>query len=168
MLRKVVFYALDLDMWAPVNQLHCTTISLHMCLTARYLGVTLCSGKMFWCGFAFCSSFNSIFHSAASYQNDRVVLHLVSANCKPYLLYGSECLDLNVTQIRSIEHIWQTVLSHIFYIKGAYARNVSNNVTDIPLDCILLNRRMRFISELCYVKTILACNFYKMKLPNRN
>jgi len=48
-------------------------------------------------------SFNNIFHSAASYQNELVVLHLVSAYCKPYLLYGSECMDLNVTQIRSIE-----------------------------------------------------------------
>jgi len=61
---------------------------------ARYLGVTLCSGKC--CGVNlrsaksnFYSSFNSIFHSAASYQNELVVLHLVSAYCKPYLLYGS-------------------------------------------------------------------------------
>jgi len=35
----------------------------------------------------FYSSFNSIFHSAASYQNELVVLHLVSAYCKSYLLY---------------------------------------------------------------------------------
>jgi len=72
----------------------------------------------------FYSSFNSTFHSAASYQNELVVLHLVSAYCKPYLLYGSECMDLNVTQIQSIEHKWQTVISHIFHIKGADIRNV--------------------------------------------
>jgi len=28
---------------------------------------------------------------------------------------------------------------------------VCNYVTDVALDCILLNRRMRFISGLCYV-----------------
>jgi len=79
------------------------------------------------------SSFNRIFHSAASYQNKLVVLHLVSAYCKPYLSYGSEFMDLNVTQIRSIEHTWQTVISHIFHIKGADVRNVCELVN---LKCI--------------------------------
>jgi len=71
--------------------------------------------------------------------------------CQPYLLYGSECMDLNVMQIRSIEHLWQTFISHSFHFKGADVRNVCNYITDVPLDCILLNRRMRFISGLCYV-----------------
>jgi len=60
-------------------------------------------------------------------------------------------MDLNVTQIRSIEHTWKTVISHIFHIKGADVQNVCNYITDVPLVCILLNRRMRFISGLCYV-----------------
>jgi len=60
-------------------------------------------------------------------------------------------MDLNVTQIRCIEHAWQTVISQIFHIKGIDNRNVCNYVTDVPLDCILLNGRMRFISGLCYV-----------------
>jgi len=60
-------------------------------------------------------------------------------------------MDLNVTQIRSIEHTWQTVISHVFHIKGADVLNVCNYATDVPLDCILINRRMRFISGLCYV-----------------
>jgi len=64
------------------------------------------------------------------------LLSFISAYCKPYLLYGSECMDLNITQIRSIEHTWQTVISHIFHIKGADVRNVCNYVTDVPLDCI--------------------------------
>jgi len=71
---------------------------------ARYLGVALCSGKCFGVDLLsaksnFYSSLNSIFHSAASYQNELVVLHLVSAYCKPHLLYGSECIDLNVAQM---------------------------------------------------------------------
>jgi len=60
-------------------------------------------------------------------------------------------MDLNVTQIRRIKHTWQTVISHMFHIKGADVRNGCNYVADVPLDCILLNRRMRFISGLCYV-----------------
>jgi len=61
---------------------------------ARYLGVTLCSGQCFGLDLRsaksnFYSSFNDIFQSAASYQNELVVLHLVYAYCKQYLLYGS-------------------------------------------------------------------------------
>jgi len=62
------------------------------------------------------SSFNSIFHSAASYQNELVDLHVVFAYCKPYLL----CATVNVrtyTQIRSIEHTWQTIITHIFILR---------------------------------------------------
>jgi len=96
---------------------------------ARYLLVKLYSGKYFGVDLRSAKSnlyfsFNSIFHSAASYQNELVVLYLVSAYCNPYLLYGSECMDINVTQIRSIEHTWQTVISHVFHIKGADVRNV--------------------------------------------
>jgi len=39
----------------------------------------------------------------------------------------------------------------LFHIKGADVRNVCNYVIDVPLECILLNRRMKFISGLCYV-----------------
>jgi len=72
-------------------------------------------------------------------------------------------MNLNVTQIRSIEHTWKTItgrpISHVFHIKGADVQNVCNYIADVPLDCILLNRRMRFISGLCFVNSS-ACNFY--------
>jgi len=76
MSRKVVFYALDLDI------LHCTTKSLYNNVhKARYLGVTLCSGKFFGVNLRsaksnFYSSFNSIFQSAAIYQDEIVVAPL--------------------------------------------------------------------------------------------
>ena len=53
----------------------------------------------------FYSSFNSIFHRVAKFQNKLIVLHLVSAYCMPYLLYATGCLGLNVTQVRSIVHM---------------------------------------------------------------
>jgi len=74
-------------------------------------------------------------------------------------------MDINVTQIRSIEHTWQTVISHIFHIKGVDVRNVFNYVTDVPLDCILLNRRMRFISGLCCVNN---CSLHFLFNVNAN
>jgi len=114
MLRKVVFYALELDIIVcaskPITLYDNKLTYVHK--ATRYLGVTLCSGKCFGVDLRsgksnLYSSFNSIFHSATSYQNELVVLHLVFAYCKPYLLYGSECMDVNVTQIRGVEHTWQ-------------------------------------------------------------
>jgi len=72
MLRKVVFYAMDLD--RPYMRV-CESITLYdnkltYVHKARYLGVTLCSGKGFGVDLRsaksnFYSTFNSIFHSAA-------------------------------------------------------------------------------------------------------
>jgi len=56
-------------------------------------------------------------------------------------------MDLNVTQIRNIEHTGQTVKSHIFHINGADIRNICNYVIDVPMDSILLNRRIRLFLD---------------------
>ena len=60
-------------------------------------------------------------------------------------------MDFSVTQLRSIEHTWQTVISHIFHIKGADVQSICNYLTDVPFDTMLHDRRMRFLSQLCYV-----------------
>jgi len=122
---------------------------------------TLCSGKCFgvdlrstksnFYSLYLYSNLNNIFHSAASYQNELVVLHLVSAFRKPYLYTAVNVWTLYVMQIRSIEHTWLTIISHIFHIKGADVQIVCNYVTNVPYHCILLNRRMIFIFGLCYV-----------------
>jgi len=105
---------------------------------ARYLGVTLCSGKCFGVDLRstksnFYSSFNSIFHSAASYQNELVVLHLVYAYSKPSLAVNIWTLTL---RRYGVSNIHGKLLYHIFFIyKGADVRNECNKVTDAPLDC---------------------------------
>jgi Reverse transcriptase (RNA-dependent DNA polymerase) len=120
---------------------------------AKYLGVFLCSGKRFGVDLQpaksnFYSSFNNIFHRVSMCKNELVALHLISAYCKPYLIYGTECIDLNITQIRSIEHTWQTAISHIFHINGADVRSVCDYITDVPFSNMLLSRRLKFVSGL--------------------
>jgi len=86
------------------------------------------------------------------------------AYCKPYLLYGSECMDLNVTQIRSIEHTWQTVnlfYHNIFHFKGADVRNVCNYVTYVPQDCIHSIGVCDLFLDYA-VNYSIACNSYLM------
>jgi len=48
-------------------------------------------------------SFNNVFHRVAKFQNELVVLQLVTTFCQPYVLYCVECLGLSVTQLCSIE-----------------------------------------------------------------
>jgi len=81
-----------------VNQLRCTTMSLglHNVHKARYLGVTLCSGKYFGVDFRsaksnFYSSLNNLFHSAA------IIIRMNLLSCI-YLLIVSHicCTAVNV------------------------------------------------------------------------
>jgi len=63
---------------------------------------------------------------------------------------------------------WQTVISHICHIKGADVRNVCNYVTDVLLKCILLNRRMRFISGLCYLNNSSMQFLFNVYIGNKS
>lgn len=124
--------------------------------TARYLGVLLRAGKSFGVSLHcmksnFYSSFNSIFHHVAKFRNELIVLHLVSAYCQPYLLYATECLGLNMTQLRSIEHTWHCAISHIFHITGADVQHVCNFTSGLPFHIMLLHREIKFLTGLCHV-----------------
>ena len=75
-------------------------------------------------------------------------MHLVSAYCKPYLLYATKCLGLSVMQLRSIVHTWQCAISHIFHITGADVQHLCNFTSELHL---VQNRQIKFLSGLCHV-----------------
>jgi len=77
-------------------------------------------------------------------------MHLVSAYCKPYLLnlYATKCVGLSVTQLRSIVHTWQCAISHIFHIIGADVQHVCNFTFELPIDILVHNRQIKFLSGL--------------------
>ena len=98
----------------------------------------------------FYAAFNGLFHRAAKMKDKLIVLHLVSAYCKPYLLYGTECFTLTVTQSRSLCHTWLTAVSHIFNVSGTDVNFISA-VTCRPnetIDATLSLRRIRFLRQL--------------------
>jgi len=85
--------------------------------SAKCLSVLLSVGKSFGVELhhakcKFYASFNSVFHHVARFQNELVVLHLVSAFCRPHFLYVTECCNFNITQQRSHEHTWCSAISH--------------------------------------------------------
>ena len=122
------------------------------CHSAKYLGVRLCSKKRLVVDLKsmktkFYAAFNGLFHRAAKMKDKLTVLHLVSAYCKPYLLYGTECFTSTVTQSRSLCHAWLTAVSHIFNVSGTDV-NFINAVTCMPnetIDATLSLRRIRIL-----------------------
>jgi len=78
-----------------------------------YFGVDVLYMKSnFYC------SFNSMLHRVARFQNELVVLQLVTTFCQPYLVYCTECFDLSVTQLHSIEHTCHYMaLCYITYLQ---------------------------------------------------
>jgi hypothetical protein len=144
--------------FGPRYMRHCEEITLNgnpICYvnTAKYLGVMLRSGKCFGSDLQhnkshFYLRFNTIFHQAAKLKNEIIMLHLVSTYCKPYLLYGSECLGLGITQQRSLSHTWQCAISHIFHLNGADVNLVSNYTANLPFMDMLVVRHVRFLFNL--------------------
>ena len=117
----------------------------------KYLGVMLKVGKNFGVDLQymksnFYCSFNSVFHRVARFQNELVVLRL--AFCQPYLLYCTECFDLSVTQLRSIEHTWLCAMSHIFHVTGSDVKLVSDFTAKMQFGDLLLSRRLKFLNGL--------------------
>jgi len=121
---------------AAVKEGVCCKMCLILCavrelILAKYLGVLLCAGKSFSVDLIhakskFYDSFNSLFHHVARYQSELVVLRVLSAFCRPHLLYGTECLNLNISQLRSLEHTWYCAMSHIFRITGTDVKLICN------------------------------------------
>ena len=125
------------------------------CSSAKYLGVRLCASKRLNMDLRcmktkFYSAFNGLFHRIAKMTDKLTVLHLVSTYCKPYLLYGTECFTLTVTQSRSLCHTWLSAVSHVFNVSGSNV-NFINVMTCKPnetLDAALHVRRIRFLRQL--------------------
>jgi len=85
----------------------------------KYLGVYIKSGQKFLCEMSyskgkFYRSANAILNKLGSYRNSMVALKLISSIALPVLLYAIEALNLNNSQIVSLEHTWNKALFKIF------------------------------------------------------
>jgi len=75
----------------------------------------------------FYGAFNSLFHKFSKFKDELVILQLISAYCKPHLLYATECLGMSVTQMRSLKNT--CAVSHVFHVTGAAVQFICS-VTD--------------------------------------
>jgi hypothetical protein len=145
------------------------------CQSAKYLGVQLLSKKtltidLHYMKSKFYAAFNGLFHRAAKMNDNMTVLHLVSAYCKPYLLYGTESVMLTNTQSRSLCHTWLTAVSHIFNVSGSNVNYISVSChPDETIESALIVRRIRFLKQLSWqqcnpVLQYLYSNFARKQL----
>lgn len=139
---------------------------------AKYLGVMLQSAKKFKVDIKFnktnfYSKFNSIFHKAAKLKNELVMTHLISTFCKPYLLYCTEAVSLTITEERSLDHTWNTALSHIFHLSGRDVNYISNYVENASLLDTIISRRNKFVNSLPSIQNDVIqvlCQYYACRV----
>ena len=102
-----------------------TDIPWASCFT--YLGVCFNAGNKYVVDFKssrtkFYRSFNSIF-SKISKANELVIVHLVKLYCVPVLLYGLESLDLNSSQLNSLDFPMYQAMGKLF---KTFDKNILN------------------------------------------
>jgi len=119
----------------------------------KYLGVMLRSTMKFSVDLSYMKSkfyraFNSLFHKTGKFRDELVTLQLVSAYCKPYLIYATECLGLTATQVRSLRNTWQCAVSHIFHVSGVDVQFICSVTDESSLDVIITGKRIRFLENL--------------------
>jgi len=63
----------------------------------------------------FFQSFNSI-NAKSSHFTEPVIQHLVNANCKPHLLYGSEVIAWNNSELSNIAYAFNSAMCRIYNV----------------------------------------------------
>ena len=91
-------------------------------------------------------SFNSL-HSKCYKFSEPVLLHLVAAYCKPFLLYGMEAVSPTKSELNYLEYTYSSAVCKIFKVSHSSVASVlhimhENNITDC-----WLSRRLRFIQK---------------------
>ena len=137
---------------------HCAEICIQgvpvaYCDKTKYLGVMLRSSVKFAVDLSymkakFYRAFNSLFHKCSKLRDELVTLQLVSAYCKPHLLYATECLGLSVTQMRSLQNTWQCAVSHVFNVTGATVQFICSATDNSSLDIVIIDKRIRFLDNM--------------------
>ena len=97
----------------------------------RYLGVYIISRNDFCCQIdhaksSFYKCFNYIYGKIGNTASEETLVHLIKTKCIPRLVYGLECLTLNVSQIRSLD----------FALRSAFMKIFKTKELDIIIDCM--------------------------------
>ena len=85
----------------------------------RYLGVIFTNSRTLKCSLdaakrGFYRAANSIFGKVGRIASEEVIIHLIKYKCMPILLYGLEVLNLNKSQLNSLDFVANRFLMKLF------------------------------------------------------
>ena len=117
----------------------------------KYLGCFLVAAKSFKISMhemrvKFYRSFNSLYSKCYRFS-EHVLLHLVSAHCKPFLLYGMEAVSPTSSELNSLEHTYSSAVCKIFKICHSSVVSVLHFMQENNIKDCWLTRRRRFIQK---------------------
>ena len=136
---------------------------------AKYLGLTILSGKRFKISLVqtkckFYSCFNELYSKLGRLLDISVITHLLQTMALPILLYALESINLNKTELNSLEFTLTRAIYKIFKVSGN--DNIKfcmkmygiNNITDC-----LSRRKDTFMKKLICTDNIMLETYYKVK-----
>ena len=120
----------------------------------RYLGVHIMQSRVFKCSLdqrkrAFYRSLNAIFGRIGRSASEEVVLKLVTSKCLPLLLYGTEVMQLNRSDLKSLDFIVNRFLMKLFRTTNMHVIDECRKMFGVTLPSDLVaSRTTRFLSQL--------------------
>ena len=117
----------------------------------KYLGWYVVSAKCFKISMhqmrvKFFQSFNSIY-ARSSHFTEPVIQHLVNANCKPPLLYGSEVIAWNCSELSNIAYAFNSAMCRIYNVSLKLLPTVYYYTGQSDISHDIVNRRHQFLSR---------------------
>ena len=99
-------------------------------------------------------SINSILYHS-KYSSELVRLSLIESHCLPLLLYGLECLNLKISQLKLIGSWWNSVYRKLFgYHKWESVKEVIFGLHRLDFLHLSTMRHVYFLKQLCHNNVI--------------
>ena len=103
------------------------------------------------CMSSFFQSFNSI-SAKSSHFTEPVIQHPVNANCKPHLLYGSEVIGWNNSELSNIVYAFNSAMCRIYNVNLKLLPAVYHYTGQTDIRNNIVHRRHQFLSK-CFLNS---------------
>jgi len=94
----------------------------------------------------FFQSFNSIYARSLHFT-EPVIQHLVNANCKPHLLYGSEVIAWNSSELSNIAYAFNSAMCRMYHKSLKLLPAVYHHTGQSDISRNIVHRRYQFLSK---------------------
>ena len=115
---------------------------------AKYLGITIMSGKTFKVSFAearckFYAAFNALYSKIGFVLDINVIIHLMEFIAVPILCYALESLNLSKTELSSLDFTYNRTLLKIFKVSNSNDLHFCTKMFNISNICEKYTKKKR-------------------------